>query len=90
MLITCPECEKEISSLAEKCPSCGYPILQRVNSTTIIKQKKEGCFLQTLNIGCLIILIIIGIIVFISFMSVIYSTYNKTEKIDSTKMEQNK
>lgn len=90
MLITCPECEKEISSLAEKCPSCGYPIVQRMNSATIIKQKKEGCFLQTLNIGCLIIVSIIGIIVFILFMSVIYPTGSKTEKVDSTKIEQSK
>ena len=25
-LITCPECGKQISSLAEVCPNCGYPI----------------------------------------------------------------
>ena len=25
-LITCPECKKEISSSADSCPSCGYPI----------------------------------------------------------------
>lgn len=25
-LITCPECGKEISSLANSCPHCGYPI----------------------------------------------------------------
>lgn len=25
-LIQCPECKKEISSLAEACPSCGFPI----------------------------------------------------------------
>ena len=25
-LINCPECKKEISGAAEKCPNCGYPI----------------------------------------------------------------
>ncbi|TAJ10370.1 MAG: hypothetical protein EPO61_02735 [Nitrospirae bacterium] len=27
-LIKCPECGKEISSLARACPSCAYPIPQ--------------------------------------------------------------
>ena len=27
-LITCPECEKEISDKAKKCPNCGHPIKQ--------------------------------------------------------------
>lgn len=31
-LIKCPECEREISSMAESCPHCGYPI-----KTTTIK-----------------------------------------------------
>ena len=26
VLITCPECGRRISSAAEKCPGCGYPI----------------------------------------------------------------
>lgn len=25
-LITCPECQKDISDQAKKCPNCGYPI----------------------------------------------------------------
>lgn len=32
-LIRCPECGKEISDLAEKCPNCGYPI--KFNSTPV-------------------------------------------------------
>jgi len=31
-LISCPECGKEISSMAEKCPNCAYPISNRVNN----------------------------------------------------------
>ena len=26
-LISCPECQKEVSSAADACPSCGHPIL---------------------------------------------------------------
>lgn len=58
-IINCKECGQEISSKAEKCPKCGNPIKGASN---------EGCFLQTLNIGCMftfivIVLIIIGAII---------------------------
>lgn len=43
-LINCKECGQEVSKKAENCPKCGNPI--NVKS-------KEGCFLQTLNAGCL-------------------------------------
>ena len=29
-LIKCPECNTEISSSAEFCPKCGYPILKNI------------------------------------------------------------
>lgn len=50
MLVSCPECEKRISNKAESCPNCGHPI-------NPIKPKGEGCFLQTLNIGCATVII---------------------------------
>lgn len=28
-LIKCPECGKEVSSLAENCPGCGYPLAEQ-------------------------------------------------------------
>ena len=28
-LIECPECKKEISNLASRCPHCGYPIVRK-------------------------------------------------------------
>lgn len=37
MLIRCPECEKEISSYAEKCTNCGIP------SQYIIIKKVPKC-----------------------------------------------
>ena len=70
-LINCPECGKQISDQAKNCPDCGYPIYSEViiiderndkKSTappTVVVERKEGCFLQTLNIGCIVILVII-------------------------------
>jgi predicted amidophosphoribosyltransferase len=28
-LINCPECNKEISDMAESCPHCGFPIAKK-------------------------------------------------------------
>ena len=58
-LINCTECNKRISDQAENCPSCGLPI----NPNQPLKQKGEGCFLQTLNIGCLMLLVVFAILV---------------------------
>lgn len=32
-LIKCPECEREVSDNAEKCPNCGYPLTQSKPNT---------------------------------------------------------
>ena len=69
-LINCPECGKQISNNAENCPNCGHPINKKIYSeqnNKIIVKSGEGCFLQTLNIGCIIIAIIILIILFSVF-----------------------
>jgi len=68
-LIKCPECGTEVSEKAEKCPKCAYPLnpknsitqLKNDSKPEVIVKPKEGCFLQTLNVGCMIIAIIIGI-----------------------------
>ena len=39
-LIKCPECGKEISDRAKKCPNCGFPI-KRKNVRTLKKKKKS-------------------------------------------------
>lgn len=67
-LINCPECDKRISDQAENCPSCGHPI----NPNQPVKQKGEGCFLQTLNIGCLIVLAVFAILVVLVFALTIF------------------
>ena len=70
-LINCPECERQISDQAKNCPDCGYPVKSEiinyvedkkitvVTPPTVVVKSKEGCFLQTLNCGCVILAIII-------------------------------
>ena len=66
-LINCNECGKEISDKADKCPNCGNPINKSgvipsaYKSTDSVHGKSEGCFMQTLNLGCVITVAIIGI-----------------------------
>lgn len=62
-IIKCKDCGHEVSSNAENCPKCGNPINEK---------SKEGCFLQTLNIGCLITLGIIVLVV----LSVIINSFS--------------
>ena len=59
-IIKCKECGQEVSSKAENCPQCGNPINEKL---------KEGCFLQTLNIGCMVTIIIIVFIVILGIIS---------------------
>ena len=51
MLINCKECNSQISEKAMSCPNCG----------NILKTppKNVGCFMQTMNFGCMSILIVI-------------------------------
>ena len=51
MLIDCKECNKKVSDKAISCPNCGNVL----NKASV---KNDGCFIQTLNIGCGIFLII--------------------------------
>lgn len=76
-LITCPDCKKEISSKAESCPNCGYPInsepsKNRINTPPppITVKQKEGCFMQTLNAGCMIIGGIIVVIIILTILTI--------------------
>tara|TARA_R110002096_G_C14363751_1_gene704194 strand:+ start:104 stop:304 length:201 start_codon:yes stop_codon:yes gene_type:complete len=61
-IINCPECNNNVSDKAEKCPKCAYPIKKA--------ESNEGCFLQTLNVGCVMTFSVIAIIlIFILIMS---------------------
>ena len=75
-LITCPECGNSVSDKAEKCPQCAYPfvVVQPIKpeykiEPQVVVKPKEGCFLQTLNAGCLIVVVIVIIIAVIIFFS---------------------
>lgn len=59
-IIKCKECGQEISSKAENCPKCGNPINEK---------EKEGCFLQTLNTGCMILVVFISVTIILSVIS---------------------
>lgn len=56
-LIKCPDCGKQISKSAPACPDCGRTMKKGASG------KGEGCFLQTLNIGCVIFFIITALVV---------------------------
>jgi predicted nucleic acid-binding Zn ribbon protein len=64
-IINCPECGYHISDKAEKCSKCSYPIQKNKQS--------EGLFLQSLNFGCMFILVTVGVIVLFFVLSVIFS-----------------
>lgn len=40
-LIKCPECDKEVSSKASSCPSCGHPI-----ASHLLKEELKGSFVK--------------------------------------------
>lgn len=61
-LINCPGCGKEVSENAAACPNCGEPVNAAPEKPQ--KVKSEGIFMGTLNVGCMIVLVIIGVIIF--------------------------
>jgi hypothetical protein len=71
-IIKCPECNGNVSDKAESCPICAYPISRKFK-TDNVPENKEGCFLQTMNIGCMIIFAIIAFIVIIGIIGVMNS-----------------
>ncbi len=46
-LIKCPECGKEISDQASKCPSCGYPVKGGRGMNKLSKVSKKKAILIT-------------------------------------------
>jgi len=71
-IINCPECNSNVSDKAESCPNCAFPI-NRISKTNNPPENKEGCFLQTLNVGCMIGFIIIAFIIILFVISAMSS-----------------
>ena len=70
----CPYCGETILVAAKKCKHCGEFLdesirqpstAQQAPPKVVVKGKGEGCFLQTLNVGCLIVFAVIAAIVII-------------------------
>ncbi len=78
-LIKCQECEANISNQAENCPHCGFPIKKK----QIVVKKQEGCFMQTLNLGCLSV-IVIFLLIILSYVASNFLT-SKTKPKNETK-----
>jgi len=73
-LINCPECSKNVSSIAAACPDCGYPIFQartvgtqNIDPATIIEQTSKHW--KTYKLAALA-LIIIGLILIANSSSI--------------------
>lgn len=68
MLIQCPECKKEISSQADKCPHCGY----------VVKRKKSFFeFPDKRIIGIILLITVIIVITFaVKSKAITYKRYN--------------
>lgn len=67
-LINCPECGKEISDWAQKCPHCGYPLIPDVEFYYEDTEKKKKGFWSTVRL-------IISIISFVLSIFIIYQGY---------------
>lgn len=86
-LISCPECLKKISDNAEYCPSCGFPI----NAPKVYKPKGAGCFMQTLNTGCLVVVVIMIIAIVLAGISAYtLKTKKNAEKTEINQVKNNK
>lgn len=57
-IINCPECGKEISSQANACPNCGYPIKENTNKNKNVKRVKMILSVITtlIILGCIVAL----------------------------------
>ena len=63
-LINCPECGAQVSDRANECNKCAYPI-NKTPKVIKVKSEEQGCFLQTLNMGCFVVFLIIAVILFL-------------------------
>ena len=67
-LVPCPACRHEVSAEAKSCPRCGHPIAADQETSKQVVVAKEGCFLQTLNAGCVIITIVFAVLALLTLI----------------------
>ncbi len=60
-LIECPECGREISDRAKKCPGCGYPIKKRIKVSFKSGKKKTSVFKNKLFVFCVVFVLTISV-----------------------------
>ena len=65
-LITCPDCGTEVSSVAASCPKCGRPINV---APPRVSGKTEGLFMQSLNLGCVVMIVLAGLFLLLVIFS---------------------
>lgn len=68
MLIKCNECKNLVSDKALSCPSCGNVLRKPL--------KNVGCFMRTLNMGCMTILVIVAIYFVVGFCYIVYKYFS--------------
>lgn len=69
-LITCPDCKREVSDKAERCPHCGSPLREAV--TVALPPERSGCAR-----GCGIL--ILGFVV-IMIISIVLGSLDSSER----------
>lgn len=62
-LIKCPECDKEISNKAEKCPNCACPISASIEESYIQTIEETGKSLKLQKVLSIIMMIIGGVMI---------------------------
>lgn len=74
-LIKCPECEKEISDKAVRCPNCGYPIMQQVPPIFATASAGKRCKHGTINRNNKFLLLTISSLLCITLLIVVISIF---------------
>jgi len=77
-LIKCPDCSTAVSDRADKCPNCHCPIAisksnHVIENIKVVEKNSEGCFLQTLNFGCVAGLVLLALIIILPLLASLFS-----------------
>ncbi|NUN94545.1 MAG: zinc-ribbon domain-containing protein [Candidatus Omnitrophica bacterium] len=60
-LVSCPECQREVSNVATACPHCGYPLDLKPEVTPIELTGKKWKLFQAWGCGLICLALIVGI-----------------------------